>query len=179
MDFSEEIDGQFRVKGIWDWRYRAESISYRELKAVRLALLRLPRAVVSGISLQEVLLHVDNAAVVLITNFLVSASRPMMRELRKLKSVLDHLGVHIRSEWLPLAANRFADALSRRFTRGDLRILQQLRRSVRDGMRAPLDVFPWRPTGEHPRFLRQKIFTDLNRPWKQVDGSVCFVRQWI
>jgi hypothetical protein len=59
-------------------------------------------------------LCVDNSSVVHVTNAFVASSKPMMRELRHLK-VLDKLGLQLSSEWIPSVANKFADALSRRF----------------------------------------------------------------
>lgn len=82
------------------------------------------------------------------------AHRPAMtRELRRLGAVLDNMGLHIKSEWMPSVANCFADALSRRFPRGDLQIRRTVRLSVLDGMRAPIDAFPFQPVWEHPVFL--------------------------
>ncbi len=115
--------------------------------------------------LRELLVHVDNQEVVHITNSFVTASRPLMRELRWLKVVLSKLGVHIRAEWLPSAVNKFSDALSRRFPRGDLSIRRQLRRSVADGMKAPVEAFKYRPLGEHPVFQRRMALEELEQPW--------------
>jgi hypothetical protein len=84
-------------------------------------------------------LCVDNSSVVHVTNAFVASSRPMMRELRRLKKELDELGLQFFSEWIPSVANKFADALSRRFSPGDLAVRQTLRRFVVDGMMAHLD----------------------------------------
>jgi hypothetical protein len=62
-----------------------------------------------GISLLR--LCVDNSSVVHVTNAFVAPSRPMMRELRRLKKVLDELGLQLSSERIPSVANKFADAL--------------------------------------------------------------------
>ena len=118
---------------------------------------------------RQVLLHVDNQEVVQINNSFVSASRPMMKELRRLKLVLDRMGIQIRSEWIPSAANRFADCLSRRFPRGDLQVKRQVRRSIADGMNAPRDVFKWRPLGEHPVYRRKAAYRELAETWKETD----------
>jgi hypothetical protein len=101
-------------------------------------------------------LCVDNSSVAHVTNAFVVSSRPMMREFRLLKKVLDELWLLLSSEWITSVANKFADALSRRFSPGDLGVGQTLRRSVADGMMAPLDSFPLRPLGEHPVFLRRQ-----------------------
>lgn len=47
-----------------------------------------------------------------ICNAFLSAIRPMMRELRSLKLVMDRLGIIIKAEWLSSAMKRYADALS-------------------------------------------------------------------
>jgi hypothetical protein len=39
----------------------------------------------------------DNSSVVHVTNAFVASSRPMMRELRRLKKVLDELGLQLSS----------------------------------------------------------------------------------
>lgn len=164
-DLRPGLPGQWNAQGIWSWRDRAESISYRELKAIRLILTGSLGSQLLHRGHRDLLLHVDNQAVVHITNALVSASRPMMRELRRLKSVLDRHGFHIRSEWIPSVANKFADGLSRRFFRGDLQIKRQLRRSVVAGMKAPRDAFPYRPVGEHPAFARRQAYAELASSW--------------
>ena len=87
----------------------------RELKAIRLLLMGSIGKELQAECRKELLLHLENHAVVHVTNPFVSASRGMMRELRRHKLVLDHHGMQIRSEWIPSAANRFTDALSRRF----------------------------------------------------------------
>lgn len=170
VDLSPGVAGMWSDQGVWNWKDRAESITFRELKAIRKILQGTLGQEVRDRGLRELLVHVDNQAVVHITNSFVTASRPLMRELRRLKLVLSKLGVHIRAEWLPSAVNKFADALSRRFPRGDLSIRRQLRRSVADGMLAPVEAFKYRPLGEHPVFLRNMALDELERPWD--DGMV-------
>lgn len=119
------VDGHWRAQEIWNWKDRAESISYRELKAIRKLLQGNLGTEIAKRGHENLLLHVDNQAVVHITNSFVSASRPMMRELRKLKLELDHMGLKIKAEWIPSGANKFADGILRRFPRGDLQIKMQ------------------------------------------------------
>jgi hypothetical protein len=95
-----------------------------------------------------------------------------MRELRRLKKVLDELGLQLSSEWIPSVANKFADALSRRFSPGDLAVRQTLRRSVVDGMMAPLDSFPLRPLKEHPVFLRRQCHNELASHWSREESRL-------
>jgi hypothetical protein len=131
--------GQWQDQGIWEWKDGAECISVRKLKAIRMFLMGTlgERVKKEGITLLR--LCVDNSSVVHVTNAFVASSRPMMREHRRLKKVLDELGLQLSSEWIPSVTNKFADALSRRFSPGDLAVRQMLRRSVVDGMMAPLD----------------------------------------
>jgi hypothetical protein len=157
--------GLWESQGVWGWEDRATHITYRELKAVRLLLMGNLGQRVKDAGATKLLLHCDNAAVVHITNAMVSASRPMMRELRLLKRLLDSMGITIDSQWLPSVANRFSDSLSRRVPRDALRVRRQLRRSVADGMRAPVDAFPYRPFGEHPVFMRKQAYSELASSW--------------
>jgi hypothetical protein len=90
-----------------------------------------------------------------------------MRELRRLKRVRDELGLQLLSEWIPSVANKFNDALSRRFSPGDLAVSQTLRRSVVDGMMAPLAPFPLRPLGKNPVFLRRQCLNELASHWSR------------
>jgi hypothetical protein len=91
----------------------------------------------------------------------------MMRELRRLKKVLDELVLQLSSEWIPSVANKFADALSRRFSPGDLAVRQTLRRSIVDAMMALLYSFPLRPLGEHTVFLRRQCHNELASHWSR------------
>lgn len=166
-DLTAGAPGMWCGQGVWSWQERAESINLRELRAVRMMLLGCLKEPIMRNGVKELLLHADNQSVVHIANSFVSASRPMMRELRRLKVVLEEMGIHIRAEWLPSAVNKFADGLSRRFPRGDLQIRRQLRHSVVDGMKAPLDAFPFRPLGEHPFYLRTAMYQELNRDWSK------------
>jgi hypothetical protein len=99
-------------------------------------------------------LCIDNTSVFHVSNAFVASSRSMVRKLRLLKVVLDQLDLQLSSEWIPSVANKFADGLRRRFSPGDLAVKETLRQSVMVGMLAPCDVFPLRPLGEHPVFLR-------------------------
>lgn len=166
-DLRPGIDGHWKEQGIWSWKDRAESINYRELKAIRMLLQGSIGSRIAEEGHRELLMYVDNQSVVHITNAFVTASRPMMRELRRLKLVLDRLGLHVKAEWIPSVANRFADCLSRRFPRGDLQIRRQLRRSVVDGMGAPRDVFPFRPVGENPIAQRKQAYAELASEWNR------------
>ena len=150
------------AQGIWSWRDRAQSITHRELKAISKLLMGSLGREIQRAKHHDFRLYTANRAVYHITNAFVSCRCPLMRELRKLKLVLEKLGVRMRSEWLPSVAKKFADALSRRFPRGDLRIRRKLRRSVQDGMRVKEDAFLYRPLGEHPVFLRRQAYAEAD-----------------
>ena len=98
-------------QGFWSETDRARSITLRELQAVRLLLHRHFAAYVSSPRVRKVLLHEDNQAVVYILNAMVSASREMIVELRRLEVLLRALNVKLDARWIPSAVNRFADAL--------------------------------------------------------------------
>lgn len=150
---------------IWSWKERATSITHRELKAVRLSLQRHLGRQLATRDVRRVLLHGDNQSVVHVLNAFISASAALMTELRRLKVVLDELGIVVSAQWLPSVMNRFADALSRRLSRRDVQILPRLRRSIAAGIRAPRDAFPYRPLGEHPYVNRKLLLEELQRAW--------------
>lgn len=52
-------------------------------------------------------LQTENMGVMYVANCFVSCSRPMMRELCKLKYVLDEMGLKICTEWIPSIENKF------------------------------------------------------------------------
>jgi hypothetical protein len=112
--------GQWQDQGIWEWNDKAECISVRELKAIRMVLMETMGECVKKEGISLLRLCVDNSSVVHVTNSFVASSKPTMRELRRLKKVLDELGLELSSEWIQSVVNKFADALSRRFSPGDL-----------------------------------------------------------
>jgi hypothetical protein len=91
--------GLCESQGVWGWEERAAHITYRELKAVLLLLMGNLGQRVKNAGAAKLLLHCENAAVVLIMNAMVTASRPMMRELRLLKCLLDSMGIIVESQW--------------------------------------------------------------------------------
>jgi hypothetical protein len=123
-------------------------------------------------------LCIDNSSVVHVTNAFVASSGPIVvREIRRFNKVLDKLGLQLSSEWIPSTANKFADALSRCVSPGDLAVRQTLRRFVVDGMMEPLDSFPLRPLGELPSSCAAIATTNWYRigPSRKRD---CSVRRW-
>jgi hypothetical protein len=111
--------GTWQDQGIWQWRDRAECISPRELKAIRMSLVDQMGERVKREGISMLRLCIDNTSEVHVTNAFVESSRRIMRELRRLKVVLDQLGLQMSSEWIPSVAKTFADGLSRRFSPGD------------------------------------------------------------
>lgn len=72
---------------------------------MRLLLQRHISAYVSEPRIRRILLHEDNQPVVHVMNTMVSASRPMMAELRRLEVLLRALGVRLEARWIPSAVN--------------------------------------------------------------------------
>jgi hypothetical protein len=152
---------------MWEWKDKAECISVREPKTIRTVLMGTLGERVKKEGLTLLRLCVDNSTVVHVTNAFVASSRPMMKELRRLKKVLDQLGFQFLSEWIPSVGNKFAYALSCRSSPGDVAVRQTLLRFVVDGMMAPLDSFLLRPLGEHPVFLRRQCHNELASYWSR------------
>jgi hypothetical protein len=80
--------GQWQDQGIWEWKDRAMHCQRTEGDKNG-AHGNAERTSEEGISLLR--LCVDNSSVVHVTNAFVASSRPMMREIRRLKKVLDEL----------------------------------------------------------------------------------------
>lgn len=95
---------------------------------------------------------------VYVLNAMVSASKPVMAELRGLQRMMAAPGVTIESRWLPSAVNRYADALSRTWDPGDARATGSFLGSIWREYHLDHVVFHLRPMGE--TFLaRQKYLT--------------------
>jgi hypothetical protein len=88
----------------------------RELKEICLVLMGTLGERVKNETIPFLRLCVDKSSVVHVKNAFVASSRPMIRELRCLKKVLDEVGLQFSSEWIPSVAKKFADALPRRFS---------------------------------------------------------------
>lgn len=88
-----------------------------------------------------------------------------MRKLCYLKYELDRPGIIISAKWFPSAMNKYADALSRQFFRGYLRTRHSLRRSVMDGMSAPVAAFPYQPLREPDFILKHQTIAELQALW--------------
>jgi hypothetical protein len=104
------LSEQLEARGLWLATYQQQHNTWKELKAVRLAVLSflpLPRG-------RKVLMHEDNQAVVVVLSHLTSRSPAMMDELRKLWELIDTNNISIRARYIRFAANVSADKLSRK-----------------------------------------------------------------
>jgi hypothetical protein len=157
--------GLWEGRGIWDAKEMSEHIILRELKAVRLLLQRHLASFVAEAETTRLLVHEDNQAVVKILNAMVSASRPMMAELRRMEIMLRTLGVKVEARWFQSAVNRYADALSRQWDPGDTRATAALVQSLCDAYAPDVVVFRHRPVGEHPIARRKYLATQMAEYW--------------
>lgn len=89
--------------GLWEGQgfctvaYIQESITLRELRAVSLLLARSFARLVSSPKNKHLLIREDNQAVVAVLNAMVSASNPMMAELRRLQKLLVAIGIYLET----------------------------------------------------------------------------------
>jgi hypothetical protein len=127
------------------------------LKAVRLLLQKHFEYFVAKAETKRILLHEDNQAFVHILNAMVSTSRRMMAELRRLEVLLRILGVKLEARCIPSAVNRYADALSRQWDPGDVCATEALVESLCSVHEPDEVVFPYRPVGEHPISRRKYL----------------------
>jgi hypothetical protein len=93
-------------------------ITYKELKAVRLAVL----SFLPLLRERSALLHEDNQAVVAVLSHVTSRSSAMMGELRKLWELIDTKTISIRARYIRSAANVWDDKLSREIDMDDLQL---------------------------------------------------------
>jgi 8-oxo-dGTP pyrophosphatase MutT (NUDIX family) len=90
-------------------------ISWKELKAVRLAVPSLP-PLLRG---RKILLHEDNQEVVAVLSHITCRSLAMMDDLRKLWELIDTNNISIRARYIRSAANVWEDKLSREIDMDD------------------------------------------------------------
>jgi hypothetical protein len=109
------LNEQLEARGLWLATDQEQHITWKELKAVRLAVLSF-LFLLRG---RKVLLHEDNQAVVALLSHLTSRSPAMMDELRKLWELIDTNNISIRARYNRSAANVWAERLSRETYRAD------------------------------------------------------------
>lgn len=108
----------YQARGFWYESDRDQHITWKELKAVRLAV----QSFLPQLRGRQVLLHEDNQAVVAVLTKLTSRSPPLMDELRRLWAILDVNDIHIRPRYIRSAANVWADKLSRELDYDDWKL---------------------------------------------------------
>eukprot|EP00873_Tetraselmis_striata_P033248 jgi/Tetstr1/453512/TSEL_040481.t1 len=109
------LNGRLETRGIWWAANERRHITWKELKAVRLAV----ESFLPHLAGRRVLLHEDNQSVCSDLADLTSRSPEMMAELRKLWYMLDNNGIHITARYIRSAANVWADRLSRHLDNDD------------------------------------------------------------
>ena len=158
---------------LWDGRGgRARSITLWSLRAVRLLLRHHFAEYVRRPHVQRLLLHEDNQAVCYVLNAMVSVSKPVIAELRRLQVMLRTPIVQIEARWLPSAMNRFAGALYRTWDPGDVRATEQLLISIQEEHQLDSVVLASRPPGETPVSRRKYLARQIEEDWG--DGRARF-----
>jgi hypothetical protein len=110
------LNGRLEARGFWSPEDEHHHITWKELKAVRLAVL----SFLPHLAGRNMLLHEDNHALCYVQAGLTSCSPEMMNELRRLWYMLDCNNIHIRPRYIRSAANTWADKLSRHLDSGDM-----------------------------------------------------------
>eukprot|EP00873_Tetraselmis_striata_P014463 jgi/Tetstr1/434727/TSEL_023780.t1 len=108
------LNGRVEARGFWGAADERQHITWKELKAVRLAV----ESLLPHLAGRRVM-YEDNQAVCIVLAGLASRSPTMMAELRKPWYLLDSNGVHIRARYIQSAANVWADRLSRHLDSDD------------------------------------------------------------
>eukprot|EP00873_Tetraselmis_striata_P040771 jgi/Tetstr1/461035/TSEL_006185.t1 len=114
-ELHDVMGSKLEARGFWGAADERHHITWKELKAVRLAV----ESFLPHLAGRRVLLHEDNHAVCSVLAGLTSRSPAMMAELRKLWYLLDSNCVHIRARYIRSAANVWADRLSRHLDSDD------------------------------------------------------------
>jgi hypothetical protein len=109
------LNDHHEARGFWDPTDSKQHITWKELKAVRLAVL----SFLPHLRGRRVLLHEDNQSVIGVLTNLTSRSPALMNELRKLWFLLDSNDVQLRTRYIRSAANIWADGLSRETDNSD------------------------------------------------------------
>lgn len=88
-------------RGFWVAQDRVESITSRALRPFRMLLQRHFAYHVSHPHIRLLLLHEDNYAMLYVLNAIISSSKPLIAELRRLQRMRQVLRVCIEERWLP------------------------------------------------------------------------------
>jgi hypothetical protein len=105
----------YQARDFWYDDDRRQHITWKELRAVRLAI----ESFLPQLRGRHVLLHEDNTTVVATLSKLTTRSPVIMTELRRLLHLLDVNDNSIRPRYIRSAANMWADNLSRELDRDD------------------------------------------------------------
>lgn len=136
------------ARGFWVSKDRDQHITFKELKAVRMAV----ECFLQELQGRRVLLHEDNQAVVHILTSLTSRSPALMTELRKLWFLMDSNGISIRPRYIQSAANIWADRLSRELDDSDWQLHPRLFRHLQRRYRHTVDRFASMANAQLPRY---------------------------
>jgi hypothetical protein len=103
------LNDRLEARGFWGQDDEQQHCTWKEVKAVRLAVL----CFLPHLAGRNILLHEDNKAVCHALAGLTSHSPEMMIELRRLWYLLDTNNIHIRPRYIRFAANTWANKLNR------------------------------------------------------------------
>jgi hypothetical protein len=135
--------------GFWEPYEAAMHITWRELRAVRLFILRH----LGELAGRRLLLHEDNTAVVAMVHSLTSRSPALMAELRLLVQLLSEHDISLRAQYIRSADNWDADYQSRMVRPHEYRLARSIfeKLSERWGT-CSVDAFASEATALLPRF---------------------------
>eukprot|EP00873_Tetraselmis_striata_P019943 jgi/Tetstr1/440207/TSEL_028559.t1 len=103
------LNGRLEARGFWSSADERQHITWKELKAVRLAV----ESFLPHLAGRGVLLHEDNHTVCHVLSGLSSCPPEMMAELRRLWCLLESHGIHLRARRFGRhSIDRFASALN-------------------------------------------------------------------
>ena len=162
-------EGVRKSSGVWTGEDRKQSITLRELRAVALVLGRGLGVDVQHEDVRRVRLWIDNLGAKFVIQKMSSRSPALMKELRVLHRLVTKLGISLVPQWLPSAANFFADRESRSWDPGDLKIRSKVRRALLSsyahvGVSAD-GAWAYRPLGVHPVAMRKVTLAALLEDW--------------
>jgi hypothetical protein len=109
------LNGRLEARGFWGLEDEPHHIKWKELKAVRLAVL----SFLPHLAGRNIFLHEDSHTVCYVMAGMTSRSPEMMNELRRLWYRLDSNNIHIIPRYITPAANTWACKLSRHLDSDD------------------------------------------------------------
>lgn len=103
---------------------------------------------------------------------MVSASKPIMSDLRKLQSLFPVYGVKLESRGTPSAVNRFAYSLSRTWDPDEIQATDWFLQSIRAEYQLDWVDFAAKPMGETPAVTQKYNATHMEEQWGT--GRPCY-----